>query len=188
MQDIKKRVTQIFFAIVFSFGIVLFQRSVAHADGEFTVRLGTGVGALVGRQEKIIHGGFVEYFSVLQLGVLFDNKMGVSFEGQIGFVDSGEPGVVIGSLIGEYHFSIKNFPDIQPVIMLGIGYGWVLFGNETSGENEISGPLEFQVGGGIEYSFYKWFVLGGDARLRIGFPDNPDVVSLTFLLCVTFRL
>ncbi len=174
--------------MAFSFGIILFQKPLAHAGEEFTVRVGTGVGAIVGRQEKIIHGGFVEYLSSLQFGVLIDNKIGLSAEGQIGFVDSGKPGVVVGSLIGTYYFSIKKCPDIQPIVMLGVGYGWVLFNNQIRDENEISGPLELQIGGGIEYSLYKWFVLGGDARLRIGFPDNLDVVSLTFLLCVTFRL
>ena len=188
VQNIKKHATPMTTFFIFTLGIFLLQGFLARASEELSFGLCTGFGAMVGSPEKVEHGGFAEYPSIFRLGLIVNRKVGVSIEGQVGFAGSGELGLVMGSIVGTYYFSVEKIPRIRPLIMLGIGYGLVLFNNESTESNDESGPFQVQVGGGLEYSLFEWFVLGGDVRLRMGFPNNPDVVNLALLFCATFRL
>ncbi|HUU03839.1 MAG TPA: hypothetical protein VM425_20555, partial [Myxococcota bacterium] len=59
--------------------------------------------------------------------------------------------------------------------------------NNSEGDDDVSGWYQFHVGGGVDFSVLEWLDLGCELRLRLGFPSNPDVVSLRFFGTVTFR-
>jgi len=63
-----------------------------------------------------------------------------------------------------------------------------MFSNEIIDDLDSSGPFHLQFGGGVTVEILSWLELGLETRLRVGVPDNPDVMNMGFLGVVVFKL
>jgi hypothetical protein len=152
----------------------------------FELRLGTGLSLHLGDPEELdedVWGPWIPV--VLDIGYKVNDEITVFLEGQLWWTfreDFSHPGVFLFSLLGKYRFNPSS-RTVRPFALLGLGYGWVLFFNEITQENDASGMVQLQVGGGFMFPIESWLGIGVEARIRVGVPHNPEMVSPS-LLCV----
>ena len=157
--------------------------------GEFNIKFGTGVTAAVSSTDKMGGEAIVRPPFILGLGYTIEDRLQLMIEGQYVLIIEGF-GV---SVIGAYRFpAIITTPEIRPYVLIGAGWGAVAFYNENyfqrgEGDGDVSGWYQLHVGAGLDFSVLEWLDLGCEFRVRIGIPQNPDVVSLRFFGTATFR-
>jgi hypothetical protein len=160
------------------------------AASRLDVKLGTGVGTVISTPSKTGDGFlFQPTANMLQIGYSINNRFRVSLEGQFWWYWI----MGIASVNCSYFIDIENVPYVRPFVLLGIGYGLASFWNydfyknSDEGNDDVSGNFQMLTGMGVDFSVLKWLDLGCELRLRIGFPHNPDVVSLGLFGTATFR-
>lgn len=154
--------------------------------GEFNIKFGTGVANTFSRPDKLEEDVLVRPSFLLRMGYTIDDRLQFSLEGQ--YWPYWAYGV---SIISVYRFpSILTAPSTRPYALVGLGWGGVAFLRQPAnddGSHDVSGWFQLHAGGGVDFSVFEWFDLGCELRLRMGFPGNPDVVSLVFFGTATFR-
>ena len=160
----------------------------AASDNPFSVGMGSGLGITVGPSDKMCHPVVVTLPFTISIGYSFSG-FAISVEGAIGWPFL-KTGFAFGSIVGSYSFLDRDWIRAYALMGLGGGFG-VLFSNCERGEyesyNDISGPLQLQTGIGLSISLLSWLELNTETRLRLGVPDNTDVVTLTQHFGIVFR-
>jgi len=156
----------------------------------FDAKIATGPTAIIGPNHKFEGVVYMKGIPlVLDIGCTFTRTSTVWIDGQLWWPvseDIGHPMLWSLSVLGGYHFVLEKSPRTRPYVLLGIGYGLILFYNEKEKDNDVSGKFQIQSGGGIEYQLTEWFRLGLEGRIRIGIPNNPDVVGISLLGVASF--
>jgi hypothetical protein len=174
-------------AVVMSFIIaVSFYPRESMSTG-FNFKFGTGFGLYVGNDEEL-DGGILGPLlpCIVGVGYAYNDNLAFQLEGQFwwdwkdGFWQ--QPGAFFGSAVGRYTF-LPESELVRPFAIVGLGYGWVIFFNEKNQENDGSGMVQIQAGGGVIFPINNWLGIGVEARIRVGVPNNPDMVSPS-LLCL----
>ncbi|MBW2701501.1 MAG: hypothetical protein JRF33_11860 [Deltaproteobacteria bacterium] len=125
---------------------------------------------------------------ILDLGYSFSDKFSAYLEGQMSPTEGIDPPLVLlGSLVGSYHFLGRRY-FLDPYSLIGFGYGHAIFYNQVIDDNDSSGPFQLQFGAGVTVEILSWLELGLETRLRVGVPDNPDVMNMGILGVVVFKL
>ena len=154
--------------------------------GEFDISFGSGMAAKVSSPKKLEEAVLIRPSFLVRLGYTIDDRLQFSLEGQ--YWPYWDYGV---SVISLYRFpSMLTATSIRPYALVGLGWGGVVFLRQPpndDGSLDVSGWCQFHIGGGVDFSVLKWLDLGCELRLRIGFPQNPDVVSLVFFGTATIR-
>ncbi|MBN2230715.1 MAG: hypothetical protein JW779_14090 [Candidatus Thorarchaeota archaeon] len=154
---------------------------VARADGYFDGRMMLGVDITVSSDDDVnlYGGGFIPAI-VVDIGYSFDNGLSLFMEFHYAVLS----GAFFGSAVGYYHF-LERDDLVAPYAIMGVGIGSSRFGNEYS---KSSGPVELQCGCGVTFDVASWMEMGLESRLRVGVPDNPDVMSVSLLGVFVFKI
>ena len=101
----------------------------------------------------------------------------------------GSPVSPLGSIVASYNFLdlIDTAYFIDAYAIVGVGYGYQAFPSGITETRDYSGPIEFQFGLGVTFETTSWLDLGLESRLRIGVPDNPDVMYIVVGLVSVFK-
>ena len=176
--------------IVLLLAVLLFPCSaLAGWGGHIDSRVMIGPGIIIGGGDKIERHAFGPLADIiLDIGYSFDNGFSVYLEGQMFYLERIDPPpILFGSLVGSYHF-LPQECFVDPYALVGVGYGYSLFLNEIIYDNDSSGPFQFQFGGGVTVEILSWLELGLETRLRVGVPDNPDVMTMGLLGVIVFKI
>jgi hypothetical protein len=92
------------------------------------------------------------------------------------------------SAIFSFTFASNDF--VRGYVLAGLGYGDTYYFQKRGLEGDIdgSGLIQAQAGIGVGFKLNNWLELGIDSRARIGFPDNPDAVTVTQHVWIMFKL
>lgn len=168
---------------------------VTASEKSFFVEMGSGIGVILGPSGKMCQPVLGELPTRISIGYTFSD-FSVSIESTTGWQFSDEsmsaissPGSAFGSLVGSYSFLNEEW--IRAYFLVGIGAGFgVLFCNSedpNDTRNDVSGPVQLNSGFGLNFRLLSWLELSTETRLRIGIPDNIDVVTLSQYFGCVFR-
>ena len=165
------------------------------SDDSLFAGMGSGLGITFGPGDKMCHPVLGELPFTVSIGYSF-SRFTISLEGVVSwpFVENAisefqMPGLAIGSIVGSYSFLDNDLVRAYALLGVGTGFG-LLFSNcedENDSDNDGSGPVQLQTGIGLSVSVLSWLELSTETRLRLGMPNNTDVVTLTQHFGVVFR-
>lgn len=156
-------------------------------SGSWDVGIGSGVGMLAvpdsNGDELNIH-----IPATLSVGYGF-GRFRFSLEGFFAFPSFSLFESIFGSVVSSYSFTQSTW--IEGYALLGLGVGYSIFMNDRNYSDSSrvnSGPLQIQAGVGVRFQALEWLDLATETRLRVGVPDNPDVLAITQHIWVVFTL
>lgn len=159
--------------------IALFVMAPTASPNSFDLGYSLGMGIVTGPDEEMLHSLAGTVPQIVSVGYSF-GIFKLSAEGLFGFPLENHKYDIVGYM---WMFSLVNTLDffshrpLRLYALLGIGYGYATFSphyETTSG----TGPYQLQAGFGISFEVMKRLELGTETRIRIGFPNHPDVVTL----------
>jgi len=182
MKSISTYITIVILCLLFSFP--------ARTEG-FNFRIASGPTlVVVGKTRTLDNRATIQIIPlILDIGYKINDRFAIWADGQYwwpGFHFLGFRSFSV-SLLGGYYFPAGKDPIAQPYVLLGLGYGTIMFIRDYDyGTLAFNGLFQLQVGGGVEFRIAECFNLGVETRARFGFPHYPDVVGISLLGVASF--
>lgn len=165
--------------------ITIYSTEICHADFE----IGFSSGAAITFGDGMKKNYFLAFPLVGRIGYRFDGfPLSAALEFNYAISAEGTKSInghiMVGSVICNYFFfeaeSLRSF------LIAGVGGGFAVFESTTGSSDSGSGLVQLQFGVGLIYSLTGWLDLVVESRLRVGFPEHPEVA--TFIQQIGFLI